>query len=109
MLRWPKLEPAAAREAAPLPKGGWHRPFRFHALEVVTATRAEAEAYEQAWRVKASREGWRIYAKPPGIVVNPHRRATAHVRGLAHQRRWQLGTPVKAPPNAWGGGHGQRW
>ncbi|HFK2883158.1 GIY-YIG nuclease family protein [Stenotrophomonas maltophilia] len=49
------------------PKGGWHRPFRFHALEVVTATRAEAEAYEQAWRVKA------------------------------HQRRWQLGTPVKAP------------
>lgn len=71
MLRWPKLEPAAAREAAPLPKGGWHRPFRFHALEVVTATRAEAEAYEQAWRVKASREGWRIYAKPPGIVVNP--------------------------------------
>lgn len=47
------------------PKGGWHRPFRFHALEVVTATRAETEAYEQAWRVKASREGWRIYAKPP--------------------------------------------
>lgn len=79
------------------PKGGWHRPFRFHALEVVTATRAETEAYEQAWRVKASREGWRIYAKPPGIVANPRTWAVARRCGLAHQRRWQLGTPVKAP------------
>lgn len=56
------------------PKGGWHRPFRFHALEVVTATRAETEAYEQAWRVKASREGWRIYAKPPPLVKAPSER-----------------------------------
>ncbi|WP_448478686.1 GIY-YIG nuclease family protein [Pseudoxanthomonas mexicana] len=78
-------------------QGGWHRPFRFHALEVVTATRAEAEAYEQAWRVKASREGWRIYAKPPGVVINPHRRATPHVRWLVMHRRWSLGTPSKRP------------
>ncbi|MBH1539546.1 GIY-YIG nuclease family protein [Stenotrophomonas maltophilia] len=85
-------------------QGGWHRPFRFHALEVVTATRAEAEAHEQAWRGEASRGGGRIYAKPPGIVVNPNRRATPHVRWLAHQRRWQLGTPGKAPSERVGGG-----
>lgn len=78
-------------------QGGWHRHFQFHPLEVVTATRAETEAYEQAWRVRASKEGWRVYAKPPGVVINPHRRATPHVRWLAMQRRWQLGTPVKAP------------
>lgn len=78
-------------------QGGWHRPFQFHALEVVTATRADTEAYEQAWRVRASKEGWRIYAKPPGIVINPHRRATPHVRWLAMQRRWSLGTPGRRP------------
>ncbi|EKT4094847.1 GIY-YIG nuclease family protein [Stenotrophomonas maltophilia] len=49
------------------PKGGWHRPFRFHALEVVTATRAEAEAYEQAWRVKAPSE--RVAWWPWAVVV----------------------------------------
>lgn len=78
-------------------QGGWHRPFRFYALEVVTVTRAEAEAYEQAWRVRASKEGWRVYAKPPGIVINPHRRATPHVRWLAMQRRWPLGSPGNRP------------
>lgn len=78
-------------------QGGWHRPFQFHVLSVVTATRAEAEAHEQAWRVRASKEGWRVYAKPPGIVINPHRRATPHVRWLAHQCRWTLGTPSRPP------------
>ena len=78
-------------------QGGWHRPFQFHVLSVVTATRAEAEAHEQAWRVRASKEGWRVYAKPPGIVINPHRRATPQVRWLALQCRWTLGTPRMRP------------
>ncbi|WP_313222194.1 GIY-YIG nuclease family protein [Pseudoxanthomonas mexicana] len=70
-------------------------PRTLYALNVVTATRAEAEAHEQAWRVRASKEGWRVYAKPPGIVINPHRRATPHVRCLALQCRWNLGTPSR--------------
>ena len=90
-------------------QGGWHRPFQFHVLNVVTATRAEAEAHEQAWRVRASKEGWRVYAKPPGIVINPHRRATPHVRWLAHHADGRWAHQAGVPRNASGDGRGFSW
>lgn len=69
-------------------RGGWGRPFRFHELETMQGTKAEAEVFEQAWRVVAQNAGWRIYGKPPRLTVNPRRRLTPHVRLLVLQRRW---------------------
>lgn len=71
-------------------RGGWGRPFRFHALETMQGTKAEAEAFEQAWRVVAQNAGWRIYGKPPRLAVNPRRRLSPRVKALVMQRRWPL-------------------
>jgi len=71
-------------------RGGWGRPFRFHALETIHGTKADAETLEQAWRVMAHNAGWRIYGKPPRFVVNPRRRLTPRVNALMTQRRWPL-------------------
>ena len=86
-------------------RGGWGRPFRFHALEVMQGTKAEAETHEQAWRVLAQNAGWRIYGKPPRLAVNPHRRLSPRVRVLMMQRRWPLESRGAVPSdgvNWWG-------
>lgn len=71
------------------PTGGWAgQPFQLAVLERVQGTEAHAVELEHAWRLKASRAGWGIYAKPPGIPCNPWYRATAHRRWLALWRRW---------------------
>lgn len=71
------------------PAGGWAgKPFRLVVLEQRKCTRAHAEELEYAWRLKASRAGWGVYAKPPGEVCNPWRRATPRRRWLALWRRW---------------------
>lgn len=72
------------------PAGGWgSRTFEAIHLDTRHATHAEAEDYEQAWRERARREGWGIYGKPPGIVVDPRRRMT--------KRRYQIASKLKWP------------
>ncbi|ENB4166117.1 GIY-YIG nuclease family protein [Stenotrophomonas maltophilia] len=51
-------------------RGGWQgRRFSFVPLSSMTGTQADAEAHEYAWRYKAFQHGWRIYSKPPGILI----------------------------------------
>lgn len=77
-------------------RGGWQgRPFTFVPLGVMTGTQADAELYEYAWRYKAFQKGWRVYSKPPGILIrDPHRRTTGHMRSLAHGFTWPANTPA---------------
>lgn len=70
-------------------KGGWGgKPFRVQPLGVIEGTEAEAVEYEHAWRLKAWKQGYRVFAKPPGIPCNPSRRATWHRRRLARRLKW---------------------
>lgn len=63
--------------------GGWNRTFEPILLSEMVGTFADAESHEKAWRLVLQREGWRIYGKPPGIIVRPERLATAGVRYIA--------------------------
>ncbi|MEB2183818.1 GIY-YIG nuclease family protein [Xanthomonas campestris pv. campestris] len=77
------------------PRGGWQgKPFSFVPLGVTTGTQADAELHEYAWRYKAFHKGWRIYAKPPGVLIrDPRRRTTWEMKNLAHGFVW----PARAP------------
>lgn len=71
------------------PAGGWcGKAFDCVVLEIRTCTELQAADLEHAWRLKALRHGWMIYAKPPGLVVDPRRRATLKRRWLSFGRRW---------------------
>lgn len=78
------------------PRGGWQgRRFSFVPLSSMTGTQADAEAHEYAWRYKAFQKGWRIYSKPPGILIqDPRRRMTWHMKSLAHGFTWPASTPA---------------
>lgn len=71
-------------------RGGWQgQPFSFVPLSSMTGTQADAELHEYAWRYKAFQKGWRIYSKPPGILIrDPRRRMTWHMKSLAHGFAW---------------------
>lgn len=62
-----------------------------HPLETMVGTLADAEQHEQAWRYLAHRHGWRVYRKPPDVVVDPRRRMGPKSYWLAQRRRWKLG------------------
>lgn len=71
------------------PAGGWRgQSFTCVHLGTVETTQAVAEDYEHAWRYTAHQAGWRIYAKPPGVVVNPRRQMTSQRYALARSLRW---------------------
>ncbi len=78
-------------------RGGWQgRRFSFVPLSSMTGTQADAEAHEYAWRYKAFQQGWRIYAKPPGVLIrDPRRRTTWEIKHLANGLVWP--TIVPAP------------
>ena len=76
-------------------RGGWQgQPFSFVPLSSMTGTQADAELHEYAWRYKAFQKGWRIYSKPPGILIrDPRRRSTSDVRRLASTYTWPAFVP----------------
>ncbi|WOB27774.1 MULTISPECIES: GIY-YIG nuclease family protein [Xanthomonas] len=81
------------------PRGAWQgKSFSFVPLSVMTGTQADAELHEYAWRYKAFQKGWRIYAKPPGILIrNPRRRTSWAMKGLAASYTWPGNVPGRAP------------
>lgn len=87
-------------------RGGWQgRDFRFIPLDQVVGTQADAEVHEYAWRYKAHLKGWRIYAKPPGVLIrDPRRRTTWHMKSLAHGFAWPVNAPALGRLAAKGGG-----
>lgn len=71
------------------PAGGWWGiPFQCVPLGVVHDTEERAKEYEHAWRHKAAKNGWTIYAKPPGIKVNHHHQMSLRRYMLAWSLRW---------------------
>jgi len=78
------------------PRGSWQgRPFQFVPLGQMVGTQADAEVHEYAWRYKAFRKGWRIYSKPPGLLIrDPGRRSTFEVRRLAGTYVWPANAPI---------------
>lgn len=77
-------------------RGGWQgRPFQFAPLGQMVGTQADAEVHEYAWRYKAFRKGWRIYSKPPGLLIrDPGRRSTFEVRRLSGTYAWPANAPA---------------
>ncbi|WP_141696979.1 GIY-YIG nuclease family protein [Xanthomonas translucens] len=92
------------------PRGGWQgKTFSFVPLSSMTGTQADAELHEYAWRYKAFKQGWRIYAKPPGqLIRNPLARTTALMKSLAAGYTWPPAAPGQrhvlgsSPSLAWG-------
>lgn len=71
------------------PAGGWGgKPFQCVHLGVVNDTEERAKEYEHAWRHKAAKNGWTIYAKPPAMVVDHHRQMNLRRYMLAWSLRW---------------------
>lgn len=70
--------------------GGWPSSFKFLHLSSMHGTKQEAEDHERAWRYVAASQGYRIYAKPPGIVVNCRRNQTKQSIQFAKTLRWPL-------------------
>lgn len=71
------------------PAGGWGgKPFQCVLLGVVHGTEAQAKDHEHAWRHVAHKQGWTIYAKPPGLVVNHRRQMSLYRYLLAWTLRW---------------------
>lgn len=71
------------------PAGGWGgKAFQCVHLGTVEDTEAVAVDFEHAWRHVAAQAGWRIYAKPPGVVVNHRRQMTPQHYALARSLRW---------------------
>jgi hypothetical protein len=88
------------------PRGGWQgKPFAFAPLSSMTGTQADAELHEYAWRYKAFQKGWRIYSKPPGVLIrDPRRRTTWHMKSLAHGFVWPANAPAPGRHVATNGG-----
>lgn len=53
--------------------GGWPSAFEFQHLSTIQGAQLDAEDHERAWRYVAASLGHRIFAKPPGIVVDCRR------------------------------------
>ena len=70
------------------PQGGWRFPFELVLLEEVVDTRLACEEHEYAWRLVAQRAGWRIYGRPPDVLVDPRRRTTPQRLALAQTLQW---------------------
>ena len=71
--------------------GGWgDKSFQCVPLETVEGTEKEARDYEHAWRHKAAKNGWSIYAKPPAIIVDHRKQMTIKRYLLAKQLRWPV-------------------
>lgn len=71
------------------PAGGWGgKTFQCVHLGTLEDTEAVAVDFEHAWRHVAAEAGWRIYGKPPGVVVKHHRQMSARRYELARQLRW---------------------
>ncbi|MGV7183824.1 GIY-YIG nuclease family protein [Xanthomonas axonopodis] len=68
--------------------GGWPCSFEFLHLSTIRGTKEEAEDHERAWRYVAASQGHRIYAKPPGIVVNCRRNQTRQSLQIAKKLHW---------------------
>ncbi|MCO7473069.1 GIY-YIG nuclease family protein [Stenotrophomonas maltophilia] len=87
------------------PRGGWQgMPFQFVPLGQMVGTQADGEVHEYAWRYKAFRKGWRIYSKPPGLLIrDPGRRSTFEVRRLAGTYAWPANAPAPGRLAATGG------
>jgi len=81
------------------PAGGWNRPFVFQTLGQIVGTEEEAADYECAWRLQAQARGFRIYGKPPGMVVNPRRVAQNKHHRLARTLKWPSDRAKRSP--AW--------
>jgi len=78
-------------------RGGWQgRPFQFVPLGQMVGTQADAEVHEYAWRYKAHLKGWRIYAKPPGMLIRDP--PTAH--HVAHEEPGPWTCLASNPPSA---------
>lgn len=79
-------------------RGGWHdHRFSFVPLSSITGTQADAELHEYAWRYKAFQKGWRIYAKPPGVLIrDPRRRTTGYMKSLAAGYAWPRVVPRRS-------------
>lgn len=71
------------------PRGDWGgKQFRCQPLGTIVGTEADAVEYEHAWRLEAQRQGYRVFAKPPGIPCNPSRKATWKRRRIARTLAW---------------------
>lgn len=77
--------------------GKWNRHFRPIELASYDMTQHEAEHMEELWRCKAVQSGWRVYGLPPGILINPYRRAGLWERWKARKLAWKTGRPEVAP------------
>ena len=71
------------------PAGGWQgQAFQCVLLGEIEGTEEQAKEYEHAWRHRAAVNGWRIYAKPPGMVVNHRNQMTFNRYWLGCSLRW---------------------
>ena len=77
--------------------GKWNRHFRPVELASYEMTQHEAERMEELWGCKAAQMGWRVYGLPPGIVINPYRRAGLWKRWKARKLEWKTGMTPAAP------------
>lgn len=77
--------------------GKWNRYFRPIELASYDMTQHEAEHMEELWRCKAVQSGWRVFGLPPGILINPYRRAGLWKRWKARKLVWKTGRPEVAP------------
>lgn len=68
--------------------GGWPSAFEFQHLSTIQGTQLDAEDHERAWRYVAASRGHRIFAKPPGIVVDCRRQQTPNSLKLSKTIRW---------------------
>jgi len=68
--------------------GGWPSAFEFQHLSTIQGTQLDAEDHERAWRYVAASRGHRIFAKPPGIVVDCRRQQTPNSLKLAKTLPW---------------------
>lgn len=69
--------------------GGWSgKPFQCVQLATIDGTEDQAKDYEHAWRHKAAKNGWTIYGKPPGMVVNHLNQMNLKRYLLAWSLRW---------------------
>lgn len=71
------------------PAGGWNgQVFECVQLGVLEGTEAQARDFEHAWRHKAYKNGWRIYGKPPAMIVDHRNQMTFKRYLLAWSLRW---------------------
>ena len=68
--------------------GGWGRDFQCVHLGTIHGSEDQAKDHEHAWRHVAASNGWRIYAKPPRMVVNHRRQMSPRRYVIAKGLKW---------------------